>query len=108
MMPTDGGRPPANAPARPLVDLQGVAKAYGAVRALGGVDFAIAPGECVGLAGHNGAGKSTLMQVLAGNVRPDSGTLQIAGSDETGRYSSSARAGSACAACSRSFRSAPT
>ncbi|RIY02170.1 sugar ABC transporter ATP-binding protein [Aureimonas flava] len=86
-MPSEGGADPADAPARPLVDLRGVAKAYGAVRALGGVDFAIAPGECIGLAGHNGAGKSTLMQVLAGNVRPDEGTLRISGSDETGRYS---------------------
>ncbi|WP_416355109.1 ATP-binding cassette domain-containing protein [Aureimonas phyllosphaerae] len=87
MMPSDGGLAPAHASARPLVDLRGVAKAYGAVRALGGVDFAIAPGECVGLAGHNGAGKSTLMQVLAGNVRPDAGTLSVSGSDETGHYS---------------------
>ncbi|WP_279483898.1 sugar ABC transporter ATP-binding protein [Aureimonas sp. SK2] len=87
MMPTDGGPASATAAPRPLVNLAGVAKAYGAVRALGGVDFVVAPGECVGLAGHNGAGKSTLMQVLAGNVRPDSGSLQIAGSDETGRYS---------------------
>ncbi|WP_244492458.1 ATP-binding cassette domain-containing protein [Aureimonas sp. AU22] len=87
MMQSDGGAAPANASVRPLVDLQGVTKAYGAVRALGGVDFAIAAGECVGLAGHNGAGKSTLMQVLAGNVRPDTGTLSVAGSDETGRYS---------------------
>ena len=55
------------------------AKAFGAVRALDGVDLVIAPGECVGLVGHNGAGKSTLMQVLAGTLDLDRGTLELAG-----------------------------
>ncbi|WP_062205091.1 sugar ABC transporter ATP-binding protein [Aureimonas sp. AU12] len=71
---------------RPLIDLAQVKKSYGAVRALDGVDLAIRPGECLGLAGHNGAGKSTLMQVLAGNVRPDEGRIEIAGNDETQRF----------------------
>ncbi|WP_182084898.1 sugar ABC transporter ATP-binding protein [Aureimonas sp. ME7] len=76
----------ANAPP-PFVHLREVAKSYGAVRALAGVDFAVRAGECVGLAGHNGAGKSTLMQVLAGNVRADAGELHVGGSNEAGRYS---------------------
>ena len=49
-----------------LVDFDGVEKSYGAVRALDGVDFSLAAGECVGVVGHNGAGKSTLMHVLTG------------------------------------------
>ncbi|MBE9555682.1 MAG: ATP-binding cassette domain-containing protein, partial [Proteobacteria bacterium] len=49
-----------------IVGLEGVAKSFGAVRALVGVDLAVGAGECLGLVGHNGAGKSTLMHVLAG------------------------------------------
>ncbi|MFE0753022.1 sugar ABC transporter ATP-binding protein [Inquilinus sp. NPDC058860] len=70
----------------PIVNFAGVAKSFGAVRALGGVDLAVAPGECLGLAGHNGAGKSTLMNVLAGTLAPDEGRLTVLGEDRTGRY----------------------
>ncbi|WP_342241801.1 sugar ABC transporter ATP-binding protein [Inquilinus sp. OTU3971] len=70
----------------PIVDFAGVAKSFGAVRALGGVDLAVVPGECLGLAGHNGAGKSTLMNVLAGTLAPDQGRLTVLGEDRTGRY----------------------
>ncbi|MGK9232163.1 sugar ABC transporter ATP-binding protein [Inquilinus limosus] len=70
----------------PIVDFAGVAKSFGGVRALGGVDLAVAPGECLGLAGHNGAGKSTLMNVLAGTLAPDEGRLTVLGEDRTGRY----------------------
>ena len=55
-----------NADRPPLARLEGVEKAFGAVRALRGVDLRVDAGECVGLVGHNGAGKSTLMNVLAG------------------------------------------
>ncbi|GGE22493.1 ABC transporter ATP-binding protein [Aureimonas endophytica] len=81
-------------PAAPLIRLTGIAKSFGAVRALRGVDLDIRAGECLGLAGHNGAGKSTLMQVLAGNVLPDEGGLAIGGEDLTARYGvARARAG---------------
>src|SRR6202162_2748597 len=66
-----------------IVKLAGVEKYFGAVRALAGVDFAVAMGECVGLVGHNGAGKSTLMHVLSGTIRPDSGRLAVAGIDQS-------------------------
>ena len=68
-----------------IIALGGVEKHYGAVRALNGVDFAVAPGECVGLVGHNGAGKSTLMHVLAGITAPDAGSIAAGG--ETGGWS---------------------
>jgi ribose transport system ATP-binding protein len=67
----------------PLVALSGVTKSFGAVKALGGVDLAIQPGECLGLVGHNGAGKSTLMQILAGTLQHDEGTLATGGTPTT-------------------------
>src|SRR3954463_12391442 len=68
-----------------IVDLQRVEMQFGAIRALDGVDFAVAHGECVGLVGHNGAGKSTLMHLLAGTLSPDRGTVTVAGAVQ-GRY----------------------
>jgi ribose transport system ATP-binding protein len=67
-----------------IVALDGVEKHFGAVRALGGVDFRVARGECLGLVGHNGAGKSTLMHVLAGTAVPDRGRLQLFGAEHNG------------------------
>lgn len=48
-----------------LLEMKGIAKRFGGVAALDGIDLAIRPGECVGLCGENGAGKSTLMKVLS-------------------------------------------
>ena len=63
-----------------IIHLSDVTKSFGSVRALGGVEFQVSAGECVGLVGHNGAGKSTLMQVLAGTVFPTSGVVRLDGS----------------------------
>ena len=69
-----------DAPAgRALVELTHITKHFAAVRALEDVTLHVADGEVVGLIGANGAGKSTLMNVLAGVVRPDAGTIVIAG-----------------------------
>ncbi|TCT10571.1 ABC transporter family protein [Tepidamorphus gemmatus] len=62
-----------------IVELGGVEKRFGAVRALGGVDLTVEAGICVGLVGHNGAGKSTLMNVLAGTLSPDAGRIVVHG-----------------------------
>ncbi len=70
-----------------IVNLNGVEKSFGAVQALGGVDLRILAGECVGLVGHNGAGKSTLMNILAGTLVHDTGSISIAGNLLPGRYS---------------------
>ncbi|HEV7275724.1 MAG TPA: sugar ABC transporter ATP-binding protein [Devosiaceae bacterium] len=67
--------------------VNGAEKSFGAVRALGGVDFEVAAGECVGLVGHNGAGKSTLVNIINGGLPPDSGTIRVEGTELTGRYS---------------------
>ncbi|MDR6398238.1 D-xylose ABC transporter ATP-binding protein [Herbaspirillum seropedicae] len=49
-----------------LLEMKGIVKSFGGVRALNGIDIKIRPGECVGLCGENGAGKSTLMKILSG------------------------------------------
>ena len=67
----------------PLVQLRGVSKSYGGIRALAGVDLAIDhPGQIVGLIGENGSGKSTALGVLSGQVRPDSGHVYVLGDQQ--------------------------
>jgi ABC-type sugar transport system ATPase subunit len=52
---------------------------YGRIVALRSVDFAVHPGEVVGLVGDNGAGKSTLVKILAGAITPSEGELYVSG-----------------------------
>jgi len=65
----------------PLVELRGVAKSFGGVPALRGIDLAIDAGQIVGVVGENGAGKSTLIKLLSGVYPPDEGTMHIAGGE---------------------------
>jgi ABC-type sugar transport system ATPase subunit len=59
----------------PGLEFRDVRKSFGAVQALRGVSFAVAEGDAHALVGENGAGKSTLLKILAGILRPDSGSL---------------------------------
>ena len=63
----------------PLVQMRGIVKDFGAVRALRGADLNLWPSEVLGLVGDNAAGKSTLMKILTGVHRPDSGELVFDG-----------------------------
>ena len=52
----------------PLLEVKNLTKRFGGLTAVNGVDFAIRPGEVVGLVGDNGAGKSTLIKMIAGST----------------------------------------
>ncbi len=56
-----------------------ITRRFGPLLALDGVDFDAGPGEIVALLGENGAGKTTLMNILAGRLRPDAGSIELFG-----------------------------
>ena len=62
---------------KPLLELRGIAKRYGGVRALEDVDFACRPGSIHAVLGENGAGKSTLIKIISGVVQPDTGEIRL-------------------------------
>jgi simple sugar transport system ATP-binding protein len=62
-----------------LLELRNIAKHFGAIEALKGVDLDLEPGEVLGLMGDNGAGKSTLVKVIAGNFPPSEGEIRLNG-----------------------------
>lgn len=67
-----------------VLEAEGLVKAWGGVRAVDGVSFALAPGEMLALIGPNGAGKSTCFNMLNGQIRPDAGRVRLQGRDVTG------------------------
>lgn len=74
-----------------LLEMRSVSKAFGATRALDGVNLSVQAGEVRALVGENGAGKSTLMKVLSGAIKPDSGEISLAGKPFTPRNTHHAR-----------------
>jgi ABC-type sugar transport system ATPase subunit len=64
---------------QPLVELQHVAKSFGGIHAIKGIDLTIDRGQIVGLVGENGAGKSTIIKLLSGVYPPDQGSIKIDG-----------------------------
>ncbi|MGL4552570.1 MAG: energy-coupling factor ABC transporter ATP-binding protein [Gemmataceae bacterium] len=65
----------------PAIEVEGLTFAHGPRRALDGVTFRVSAGERAGLVGPNGAGKTTLFLCLAGVLRPQAGTVRVAGLD---------------------------
>ena len=64
---------------RPVLELRGISKSFGAVQALSEVSVVVRSGEVVGLVGDNGAGKTTLVRCIAGIHQPDEGQILIDG-----------------------------
>ncbi|HYZ64176.1 MAG TPA: ABC transporter ATP-binding protein [Acetobacteraceae bacterium] len=67
-----------------LLAVEGLRKAFGGVQAVGGVSFALEPGEMLALIGPNGAGKSTCFNMVGGQLRPDAGRVRLDTRDITG------------------------
>jgi len=65
----------------PAVEVVGVARRFGTVQALAGVDLAVEQGEFFGLLGPNGAGKTTLISIIAGLLWPTDGAIEVLGQD---------------------------
>ncbi|WP_028936976.1 daunorubicin resistance protein DrrA family ABC transporter ATP-binding protein [Pseudonocardia spinosispora] len=64
-----------------LVDVSGLTKSFGDNQVLRGIDLTVRPGEILGVLGPNGAGKTTLINIVATLMRPDGGTVRVAGAD---------------------------
>jgi branched-chain amino acid transport system permease protein len=73
---------PTGAPV--VVECRDLARHFGGVRALDGLDLQVTQGELVGLVGPNGSGKTTLVNLLTGGLRPTRGRIRIAGRDTEG------------------------
>ncbi len=67
--------------ATPPLEIRGLARRYGPVVAVDGLDLEVRPGEILGFLGPNGAGKTTTLRCASGLLRPHAGTIRIAGLD---------------------------
>ena len=70
-----------SATASPVLEMRGVTKTFGPVRANDDISIVLGRGEILGLLGENGAGKSTLMKILYGLYRPDAGHILVDGEE---------------------------
>ncbi len=67
-----------------LLEVDGIGRGFGAVRAVDALRFEVGEGEIVGLIGPNGAGKTTAINLISGSLRPDIGVVRFAGEVVTG------------------------
>ncbi|WP_137722823.1 ABC transporter ATP-binding protein [Prescottella subtropica] len=77
----------------PLLEVCGLSKSYGGVKAVQNVSFTVGPGEVVALVGPNGAGKTTLIDIIFGTQRADAGEVRLLGRTLTGPAERRARQG---------------
>ncbi|WP_197674833.1 ABC transporter ATP-binding protein [Pedococcus dokdonensis] len=69
----------ARSTAVPAIELRGLTKSFGSVRAVRGIDLTVHPGEIIAFLGPNGAGKTTTIDMMLGLSRPDEGSVQVYG-----------------------------
>ena len=74
---------------RPLLELDGVVRAFGGLKAVDGVSLAVAEGAIHGIIGPNGAGKTTLFNVINGFLPADAGSIRFAGAELVGAQAAS-------------------
>lgn len=79
MSPADPLAPPTSADDRPLLEVRGLAKAFGENRVLDGVDFSVRRGEVLVLIGPSGSGKTTVLRCLNGLETPEAGIVEFDG-----------------------------
>jgi branched-chain amino acid transport system ATP-binding protein len=70
-------------PTSALLQVDGLRKSFGGLVAVNDISLAVSAGEVLGLIGPNGSGKTTLLNLIAGSIRPDAGTISMAGKDVT-------------------------
>ena len=68
-----------------LLEVSGLSKSFGGVKAVDGIDFTLAAGELLALIGPNGAGKSTTFNMVNGQLAADTGSIRLGGQEMTGR-----------------------
>jgi len=66
-----------------ILEVEGLRKAFGGLVAVNSVSLTVSSGEVLGLIGPNGSGKTTLLNLIAGTIRPDAGSIRMAGEDVT-------------------------
>ena len=71
---------------KPVLEVRNLSKAFGGVRAVGGVSFDLQPGQRLAMIGPNGAGKTTCFNMLMGQLRPDTGSVRFEGRELIGLH----------------------
>ncbi|WP_322996539.1 ABC transporter ATP-binding protein [Castellaniella sp.] len=64
-----------------VLEAHGLARSFGSMQVLESISLGLSQGEILGIIGPNGAGKSTLFNLIAGDLKPDAGTVRLAGQD---------------------------
>jgi ABC-type branched-subunit amino acid transport system ATPase component/ABC-type branched-subunit amino acid transport system permease subunit len=71
-------------PGKPLLEIKGLAKWFGGIKAVNGIDLDVMPGSIVAIIGPNGSGKTTFFNLITGLIEPGGGRVLLAGEDVTG------------------------